>query len=71
MDSMTPDAGTPDPTPTPTPDDSTSSAGTGRYCAYDTKRLRFVGPVVDTKAKAKAAAKDRGIPAGDVEVRSV
>jgi hypothetical protein len=65
-------AGTPpEPTPTPAPKATaaTSEDKAVRYSAYDRTYLRFVGGVHDSKAKAKAAAKDKG--STDVEIREV
>lgn len=52
------------PTPAPAPVEAD-----GSFAAYDKDLLRFVGGVHPTKAKAKAAAKDKG--AGNVEIRPV
>lgn len=43
----------------------------GRFSAYDTVQLKFVGGVHDTKGAAREAAKDRGVKPGDIEVREV
>lgn len=53
-----------------TPATATTSGDAGdSFAAFDRKFQRFVGGVHPTKAKAKAAAKDKG--ATDVEIRSV
>lgn len=74
MTESNPDALIPTGDPAPAPSSSSSSssstdAGSGVFAAYDRTLLRFVGGTHDTKAKAKAAAKDQGVT--DVEIREV
>lgn len=45
--------------------------GTGRFAAFDTRLRQYVGGVHDSEAKAKAAAKGRGVPASAVTVVEV
>lgn len=60
----------PEPKPAPPADSDKPETG-GRFAAYDTRYLRFVGGVVDTKAKAKAEAKAAGLETSDYYVREV
>lgn len=48
-----------------------SDAEAPRFAVYDTTYQRFVGDVVDTKAKAKQIAKDNGLSADQHDVREV
>lgn len=72
----TPPAGG-DQDPTPDPDvkvktpRATPSSSDDMFAAYDTRLARFVGGVHATKTAAKDAAKDRGVKAGDIDVRKV
>lgn len=67
MDENTPE------TPEGTPVSALPKAAkdTGRYSAYDTLEARYVGGVHDSEAKAKAAAKAKGITGDRVRVIEV
>lgn len=79
MNDQNPDALIPTGAPAPAPasssspssssSSSSSETSSGVFAAYDKTLLRFVGGTHDTKAKAKAAAKDKGVT--DVEIREV
>ena len=64
--------GTPPPdNPTTEPEAAPEKTGSGRYAAYDTTYLKYVGGVPDTKGAARDAAKAKGVKAGDIRIDEV
>lgn len=69
MAEETKDSGT---MPTIEPDQgSRPPEGSGRFAAFDTRIGQYVGGVHDSQAKAKAAAKGRGVPSDATTVVEV